>query len=226
MVKKKIFSFMVAIICLISCAVGLSGCRKMDRYLAVVPTDISYDATLTYHSEDTNYNYDKEWRVIRKPATICGAERDIIYVEYSYTDNKNNSDSYEEILMYVNETVLVYKNDHWEKYTSSWGNYWEWEIVYGSMAKGGSFVETLTGKVNGRDFPQDLRNETQEYIEYDFGRDNEVFRIANNIYHVLLYYNFEYQNCKTHQEATYTVGVSNYAIPSFSTITTVMIGLD
>ena len=84
MVKKKIFSFMVAIICLISCAVGLSGCRKMDRYLAVVPTDISYDATLTYHSEDTNYNYDKEWRVIRKPATICGAERDIIKLQHYY----------------------------------------------------------------------------------------------------------------------------------------------
>ena len=231
MVKKKIFGFITAVVCLVSCVFGLAGCRKMDTYFAVVPTDIYYDATLNYHLETSNGNYDKEWRVVRtKASNICGEEREVIYVEYSYVDNDNSSHNFDRTLLYYyNQNtqegyVLRLNGDHWESYTGSFGD--KWSDIYGSMSKSNSFVELLTGNINGRNFPQDLRKETKDYLEYDFGRDNEVFRIANNPYHVLLYYNFDYQQTHEHQEATFSVNNVTTSIPYSGTITNAMIGLE
>ena len=150
----------------------------------------------------------------------------MIYVEYSYTDNRNHSHDYTRTLLYTynnNEGyVLRLNGDHWELYTGSFGD--KWSDIYGSYAKPGSFVYEMTQDINGRDFPTDKRVETTEYLEYDFVKEDELFRISNNPYHVLIYYNFEYGTTFNHKEATFTLSVPTDAIQYLSTITPEMIG--
>lgn len=65
--KRKILSFMLAFVCVITCGIALTGCGKnMDRCTAVVPTDQEYTATLIHHLETTNVNYDHAWSVVEE----------------------------------------------------------------------------------------------------------------------------------------------------------------
>ena len=228
--KRKLLSFMLAFVCVITCGIALTGCKSMDRYTAVVPTDQEYKATLNYTWGVNNDNYEQDWKVLRKDVTICEQERTVIYVEYSeysYKNNENHSQDLEITLLYIynnNEgNVLRLNGDQWEKYTTgSFGD--KWSDIYGSYSQSGSFVYEMTKDINGRDFPSSKKVQTTKYLEYDFGRDNEVFRISNNPYHVLLYYNFESDASYNHTEATLVLGTPSETIPHLSTITSEMIG--
>ena len=102
--KNKFLSLILTFVCVVTCGIALSGCgRKMDRYLAVVPTDRDYSATLNHHLETSNGNYDHSWRVMRKNVNFCGQDRTVIYVEYSLTDNNNH---YYDVYVYL--TLVVY----------------------------------------------------------------------------------------------------------------------
>ncbi len=224
---KIILSLILAFVCVITCGVALTGCSKiMNRYLAVIPTDQEYKATLNYTWGVNDSSYEEGWKVIRKNVTFCGQERIVIYIEYSYKNNKNHDHDYERTLLYTynnNEGyVFSLNSEQWDSYTGSFGD--KWSDIYGSYSKPGSFVYEMTNDINGRDFPPRKKVETTEYLEYDFGSYNEVFRISNNPYHVLLYYNFETGTTFNHKEATLTLGTPSDAIPCLSTITPAMIG--
>ena len=226
--KKKFLSIILSFAMIITCGVFMTACfkKKMDRYLSVIPTDQAYKATLNYAWGVDNSSYVESWKVIRKDVTFCGAERTVIYVEYSHVDNVEHSHDYTRTLLYTynnNEGhVLKLNGTQWETYTGSFGD--KWSDIYGSYSKPGSFVYEMTEDINGRDFPSSKKVETAEYLEYDFGSDSEKFRISNNPYHVLLYYNFEYGTGFNHKEATLTLGVPSDAIQYLSTITPEMIG--
>ena len=209
-----------------ACCSLLSACKNMDRYLSVIPTDQAYKATLNYTWGVDDSNYEEDWKVIRKDVTFCGENRTVIYVEYSYTNNNNHSYDYTRTLLYTYNNnqgyVLKLNGTQWEPYTASFGD--QWSDIYGSYSKPGSFVYEMTQDINGRDFPSKKKVETTEYLEYDFVRDSELFRISNNPYHVLLYYNFEYGTTFNHKEATLSLGVPTDTIEYLSTITPDMIG--
>ena len=223
--KKKFLTFALVFM-FFACSLLLCACKNMDRYLSVIPTDQAYKATLNYTWGVDDSNYEEDWKVIRKDVTFCGENRTVIYVEYSYTNNKNHSYDYTRTLLYTYNNnqgyVLKLNGTQWEPYTASFGD--QWSDIYGSYSKPGSFVYEMTQDINGRDFPSKKKVETTEYLEYDFVRDSELFRISNNPYHVLLYYNFEYGTTFNHKEATLSLGVPTDTIEYLSTITPDMIG--
>lgn len=219
--KKNYFALALMMVCLITCSICLSACKQMDRYLSVVPTDQDYKATLSHDLETDSGHFKQDWKVVRKSANICGEDRNIIYVEYTYTNFINDSHNFSKTLMYVSEKVLALEGTSWQNYTGSFGD--KWSDIYGSYSNSLSFVYEFTQDINGRDFPKNLRNETEDYLEYDFGRDNEKFRISNNIYHVLLYYNFDYENTHVKKQGTLTLGTPADTIPYLSTITNEML---
>lgn len=240
--KKRVFSLIFAFVCVFACGLGLAGCRKMDRYLAVLPE--YYDATLYYNykvfDKNNNTTADNEynWVVkrIKDVAIPCldNAKKDLIYVEYTYKDNLNHAHDYERTLLhYYNQTtgkgyVFRLNGTQWEAYTGSFGD--KWSDIYGSMDEPDSFVYEMTEDINGRNFPQDLKTKTtDEYIEYDFGDDEELFRISNNPYHVLLYYNFNNPggNGKigsyNRKVATMNPTSPDFTVPYLSTLTKEML---
>ena len=225
--KKKIFIKILSLIMIITCSICLTACgKKMDRYLSVIPTDQAYKATLNYTWGVDGSNYEEKWKVIRKDVTFCGEVRTVIYIEYSYKNNENHDHDYTRTLLFTYNNdeghVLRLNNNQWEPYTGSFGD--KWSDIYGSYSKPGSFVYEMTDCINDRDFPSNKKVETEEYLEYDFGKDNEKFRISNNPYHILLYYNFEYGTTFNHKEATFILGVPTDEIQYLSTITPDMIG--
>ena len=202
---KSILSFMLTFVCVITCGIALTGCGKMNRYTSVIPTDQDYKATLNYTWGVNDDSYKEDWKVIRKNVTFCGQERTLLYTY-------NNNQGY----------VLRLNGNQWEPYTGYSGD--KWSDIYGSYSQSGSFVYEMTDSINGRYFPSSKKVETSEYLEYDFGRDNEVFKISNNPYHVLLYYNFKSSSSFNHKEATFTLGTPAEQIPYISTVTPEMIG--
>ena len=225
--KSKVFSIVLSFVMIITCGICMTACGNTDRYLSVIPTDQAYNATLKYEWGVDGSSYKEDWKVIRKDVTICEEERTVIYVEYSHTDNNNNAHNYTRTLLHIynnNEGhVLSLNGNQWEPYTGAFGD--KWSDIYGSYAKPGSFVYEMTQDINGRDFPANKKVETEEYLEYDFVRDNEKFKISNNPYHVLLYYNFEYGTTFNKKEATLSLGVPADEIQYLDTITPDMIGI-
>ena len=215
---KNLFKMIISFALVLVCGVLFTGCfRRMDNYLSVVPTDRNYTATMTHNFKTESGNYTTDWKVIRKTENVCGENMVVIYVEYSSKDNNNHANDFNRTLLYVNSKVLGLSGESWVSYTGSFGD--KWSDIYGSMSKPGSFVYELTDRINGRDFPQDIKTETQEYIEYDFGRDNEVFRISNDMYHLLLFYSFDNGTSSVSQSATFDYSEPQETIPYLSTIT-------
>ena len=215
---KNLFKMIISFALVLVCGVLFTGCfRRMDNYLSVVPTDRNYTATMTQTLKTSSGNYTTDWKVIRKTENVCGENMVVIYVEYSSKDNNNHANDFNRTLLYVNSKVLGLSGENWVSYTGSFGD--KWSDIYGSMSKPGSFVYELTDRINGRDFPQDIKTETQEYIEYDFGRDNEVFRISNDMYHLLLFYSFDNGTSSVSQSATFDYSEPQETIPYLSTIT-------
>lgn len=228
--RRKFLSIVLALVCIVICSVALTGCgKRMDRYLSVIPTDQEYSATLTHHLETSNGNYDHSWEVMRKVENVCGENRTVIYVKYKLVDNRNHDYDYTKELLYTyNQNnqqgySLSFNSDteQWQTDSSSFSG---WSDIYGSYSKPGSFVYEMTSDINGRDFPSSSKVETADYLEYDFGRDNECFRISNNPYHVLLYYSFDYKDTHVLKKGTLKLGKPTKAIPYLSTITAEMIG--
>ena len=194
--KRKILTFILSLI-IISSTFLLSGClnifNRVDSYLAVIPTDREFESTFNYSLETATGVCVMDWYVARTNKAVAGQNRDIIYLEYRYTNPENETYNREVTYLYVESTVFFWHENHWEKYdTSSNRPYDTWSDVYGSYSKPTSFVYELTQPINGRDFAiRDKTNTTAEYIEYSI-KNEEVIRIANNMYHVLLYYKFDY----------------------------------
>ena len=206
----------------------MTGCFNFfnDTYFAVVPTDQYYMATLSWRSQTNSSDYSYNWKVIRKQANICGQDRDVIYVEYSFVDNGHRLTDWDRTLLYFYDGtdghVFSYDGSEWQKYTGSFGD--KWGDIYGSMSKPGSFVYEITSDINGRDFPKRVKTATtNEYIEYTFNSYEEKFRISNDPYHVLLYYNFDYETTHIRKEASFVYGSPADVIPDLNTITTDMI---
>lgn len=219
---KKNFWFIVALCLIMSPAFIFSGCIFVDRYLAVVPTDQDYKATLTYHTKSQHAEYIYNWKVIRKDALICGQNRTVIYIEYEFSNANNSAYDFSRTLMHVNSKVLALDGTSWSPYTGSYGD--KWSDIYGSYSKPDSFVYQMTQSINGRDFPTKYKiATTNEYIEYDFETYNEVFKISNNPYHILLYYTFSYDTTSITHNATLTLGTPIDTIAHLDTITQEMI---
>ena len=221
--KKKPIAILILTLCFIVESLFLYGCKfsfvKKDNYFAVVPTDTYYKATLTTHNENSIGNYDKSWKVLRKPVNVLEENCDVIYVEYSLTDNIHENYNTSIILMYIKSTVLKFDGEKWVKNDET-SFVTRWSHVYGSYSSAGTFVEEMTGKVNGRDFPVKYKtNTTEDYIEYTFPNDNEVFRISNNIYHLCLYYTFDYNDTHISQNGSIELKNPTDEIPALNTIT-------
>ena len=222
--KKRVFGIVLILVVVIVATVGLTSCiNRMDNYFSVVPTDTDYIATLYYRNQNSLGDYTKNWKVIRKSASIVGEMRTVIYVEFAYEDLIEHYGDYSRKLLYVNGKVLGVNSEGtaWEPYTGSFGD--KWSDIYGSMSAPESFVYEMTQKINGRDFPVKYKKETSDYIQYDFERDNEVFRISPDIYHLLLYYTFDYGETHSRHEATFVLGTPSDSIPFTDTITAEMI---
>ena len=220
--KKKI-AFLTMLVLALPCLL-FAGCRKMDHYLSVVPTDREYKAVLHYSLETSSGGFESDWLVIRKTAFVAGQDRAVIYVEYGHDyDPDEDPETYDlsRTLIFVSGKVFSLNGDHWEAYAGSFGD--KWSDIYGAYNKPDSFVYLLTNGVNYRSFPTDLKKETANYLEYDFGRDNEVFRISNDPYHLILYYTFDYDTTHTRQNATITYGTPADTIPCLTTITQEML---
>ena len=217
--KKKI-AILIALVFILPCTF-LFGCKKMDRYLSVVPTDRAYKATLEYRSVSGSSTLEESWLVIRKSAFVAEENRDIIYIEFDYSFDSSLSRDFSRTLVHVSGKVFSLNGEHWEAYTGSFGD--KWSDIYGSYNSSGSFVYNLTNDINGRDFPSNLKKETATYLEYDFGRDNEVFRISNDMYHILLYYTFDYNDTHIYQNGTITYETPTDTIPYLNTITREML---
>lgn len=219
--KGKFFSFLLAFVLMFAFVPFLTGCGN-NTYLAVVCTDKQYKATMSYNNKAENGEFTKYWTVLRKDVTVCGAEHTAIYIEYSFVDNDDNSNNYDRTLMCINGNVLSLVGSAWQSYTGSFGD--KWSDIYGSMNQPSSFVYELTQPINGRNFPTKYKTATtDEYIEYDFKKYNEKFKISNDMYHICLYYNFEYGQTRNHQEATFVYGAPTDTIPHLDTITPEMI---
>lgn len=222
--KKKILSFVFAIMIMASCFL-LSGClNSYKTYLAVMPTDQHFYSTLNYTMKSERDNYDREYNftVIRKTATVAGQERDVIYVEYSNDDKLNDYYDLNYTLLYVAGKSFYLEGNSWQKDESSlWTR---WSTVYGSMSNSGTYVYMMTEPINGRNFYNKYKSaETSEYLEYSFNRDEETFRISNNIYHILLNYHLKTSVHEINHNATLVLGESNFAIPYLSTISAEML---
>ena len=206
-IKKCISIVAVSLLLILSFSFSACvGIRPMDRYLSVFPTDTDYLITASHHLQTSNGDHTHNFKAIRKTITIAGQNRVVIYVEYSFIDGKNSNYNYDRTLMYVEQKVLRLNDTSWEPYTGSFGD--KWSDIYGSAASSDSLVYTLTAYINGRDFPVDLKKTGAGYLEYDFGKDNEVFKISDDIYHLLLFYSFDYND--THERIESTV---NYITP-------------
>ncbi len=227
---KNVVDFVIVFGFIVVCCLAFTGCfgKKMDRYLSVVPTDQEYTATLSFHNEISLGNEDFKWKVMRKNVDFCGADRDVIYVEYTYTNKISPDYNCEEKLLYkynqnTNEGYSLRLNENnWEINTNLFRG--SWDSVYGSSSQSCSFVYEFTNNINGRDFPSDGKVETAEYIEYNFVNDNESFKISNDPYHVLLFYSFDYQDTHVLKKGTLSLGKPTELIPYLSTITFEMIG--
>lgn len=218
---------LISLAMIVAGTISLSACKKqMNNYISVIPTDVTYKAALNYKWGVNGSNYIENWKVIRKDVNFCNKDRTVIYVDYSYVNNENHDHDYTRTLLYTynNDTGYVFSlaDNKWEAYTGSFGD--KWSDIYGSYSKPGSFVYEMTDCINDRDFPAEKKVENEEYIEYDFGSYNEKFRITNNPYHVLLYYNFETDESYNHKEATFHIGEVADTIEYISTITPDMIG--
>ena len=203
---KKCISI-VAVLLLLILSFSFSACvgiRPMDRYLSVFPTDTDYLITASHHLQTSNGDHTHNFKAIRKTITIAGQNRVVIYVEYSFIDGKNSNNNFDRTLMYVENKVLSLEGNSWQVYTDSFGD--RWGDIYGPTS--GSLTYILTSYIRGRDFPVDLKKTGVGYLEYDFGKDNEVFKISDDIYHLLLFYSFDYND--THERIESTV---NYITP-------------
>lgn len=215
--KKNILKFSSTLFCIVTSSLTLSSClRQMDHYLSVVPTDTYYKSTLHYVLDTAVGGFTSEWLVIRTSENIEDEDRDVIYIEYSTMDNDETNPNIEITLIFVEKQVFSLQEDRWVPHTGSFGD--KWSDIYGSMSNPSSYVYEMTMDINYRHFPTDLKKTTSEYIEYDFGKYNEVFRISNNIYHVLLYYSFDYQETSIRKAATLSLGKPSDTIPYLSTI--------
>ena len=219
--KKRIFMiFFAFILCSMFC---LSGCFFKNNYLSVVSTDRDYKATLTYRSKTSSADYIRDWKVLRTKANICGEQRQVIYIEYSITNQDNHTYDYELTLMFVQVEgggkVFALKDGNWQKHTGSFGD--KWSDIYGSYSAPSRFVYELTQDINGRDFPKRFKTaETSEYIEYTFDKYNERFKISNDMYHICLEYNFAYETTLITKQASFVYGTPADTIPNLSTLTT------
>ena len=98
--KKKFLVLLLALFVL-PCAFILTACGTPIRYLSVVPSDRSFDSTMTHAARDPSLNYDWECsaRVVRKNANVAGQNREVIYVDYTWDDKIDDR---------VTHYVLVY----------------------------------------------------------------------------------------------------------------------
>ena len=201
--KRKIFSFALALLMLSSCLL-FSGCIiGYKTYLAVVPTDQPFYSTLNYStkSERDNYDYEYNFTVIRKSATVAGQVRDVIYVEYSRDDKLNDYYDSSDTLLFVAGKSFYLEDGSWHEDVSPLWT--KWSIAYGAMGKSGTYVDLMTGPISNRHFSHRLKTaETSEYLEYTFKYDEETFRISNNMYHVLLYYHMKTDVFEVNHNAT------------------------
>ena len=221
--KKKLLSILLTLF-LVPCALLFTGCGRIN-YTAVIPTERPYTIEMTRHVKawkddgSVDYEYTVNYTVKRSSKVFDGDTEasEYIYVEYS-RDYDDDSLDEEETLIYVKSKSFYLDGTTWKKDVSTlWTR---WSMVYGQMGKGGTFVDWMTGEINGRDFYNKYKTgETSEYIEYTFNHDNEKFRISNNAYHLLLHYNLEYSKLIIQHNATMTLANPTVNIPYESTLT-------
>lgn len=219
--KKNIIMMLVACLAFLPCSFGFTGCRAMDHYRAYIPNDQPYYATLNYKCTGETYDWEQDYKVTQTQATVAGQTRDVIYIEYYYDDKLNDTYDREYTLIYVASKSFYLDGTAWQPDVSSLWT--KWSEVYGSMSKGGTYVDYMVNGVWDRDFPQDIKTTTDDYIEYKFKNDEETFRLANNEYHYILYYYMKTDKLEINQNATVTLGTPTTTIPYLNTITAEML---
>ena len=220
--KKRFLVFLFALL-MLPTALLFTACGKMDRYSAVVPSDRPFYSELTYSnkSKEGKWDFEVHFKVVRENVHVAGEDRDVIYVEYDYNDKLKDSYDNSETLIYVASKSFYLDGNEWKADVSSMWT--KWSHVYGAMGKSGTYVEYMTGSILGRDFPQNIKTVTDDYIEYKFKNDEETFKISNNPYHVLLGYHMDSKYETINQDATLVLGNPNFAIAHLDTITAAML---
>ena len=213
---KKRFLVLLLALFVLPCAFIFTGCGKMNRYISCVPDDQAYSATLHYTAvssaleTDRPYNFEYNISVVKKTTTVDGQEKMVIYLDYTWTDHTDASESHYKLLFVQggNDSYRL-NGENWEKE----GALPNWNDCYVDV-----FVSYMT-YARGFDFPEKYKTkETKDYIEYKFKNDEETFKISNDAYHVLLGYHMKSKWGEYNQTATLTLGESNFAIPYINTL--------
>ena len=224
---KKNFLRAMFLLLILPLGFVFTGCdlfRRVDRYTSVVPTHLQYEATLSYRNH-TNLGDDLyTWYVGRDTREVAGENRDILYLEYAYTDLENEAHNRTATYLFVGGKAFFLDGAVWADYESSTSPnkpYDKWNNVYGSYSKPGSFVYELTEDINGRDFAKrDKTDENEKYIEYTVDDGEEVIRISNDPYHLLLLYTFDYVESENNFSHVRKEATFEYHAPTKQIITT------
>ena len=221
--KKKFIALLFAIL-ILPCSFLLSACNPWrlvnDIYYSDVPLDLVYSATLHHYLETRNEAHDFTettttlYAVSQKYETVAGENYLVTYVEWRqighwwmYGGPYDSDES--RTFIHVAGKTFVWEGDDWVEPTSS---YYTYESIYLNINDSDSFRYNMTNKLWSRfgnmhrELPKKYKTQTtSEYIEY-VCKDNEIFRVSNNKYNVLLKYSYD-----THlgsietQDATFNV---------------------
>lgn len=196
------------------CAFMFGGCRKMDHYnFAIMPDEDTYyyaNITRTYeYTDGSAENSTYTFHVKQTSATIDGTAHNVLYIDYDAVVGTSTHLHY--VVLYVygvgQNAAFSLNNETWEHNTD------RWSFVFSDFR---DFM--YEGDVWGRDFPQDSKEVTDDYIQYTFKYNEETFRLANNPWHYLVYYHMKTDSFEKNHNADVTFVDSPLAIQYVDTI--------
>lgn len=212
--KKKLMILLLALFVL-PCAFMFGGCRKMDTYnFAIMPDEDTYysaNITRTYeYTDGSAENSTYTFNVRQTSATIDGTAHNVLYIDYDAVVGTSTHLHYTVLCVYgVGENNIFYLDtDNTWKHDDH-----RWSSAYRNF-RGFMYEDDVWG----RDFPQDSKEVTDDYIQYTFKYNEETFRLANNPWHYLVYYHMKTDSFEKNHSAVVTFVNSPLAIQYVDTI--------
>ncbi len=179
--KKKILSFVFVLALFLPLSALLSACASDVRYIGVLPDE--YEADL--HVENDNLNYVYDYSVIRRIENIQGQDHLVYYAKYHHKNKETLDEVEEEWLLVWNESVGNW--DFYEWNGNNWGlrtNSIDLFYIKDTIAAVRDTATYMTGVEIKK---SDLINETDDYLEYEWGgKYPDKLKVSNNVYHVCL----------------------------------------
>jgi len=177
--KKQLFIMGLALVVLLPVISLLSACSVGTvKYVSYLPT--VYEAELKIMDSDGNSD---TYKVIKRYETIGEQEYYVFYGKYK-TSVMDNS---EEWFCVWNETNAEWDSYQWSKEDKQWN-----QAAIGNLFDEVTRAATFVSYGDGVELNKtDLVNETDEYLEYNWGGTYaDRLKISNNDYHICLYHGY------------------------------------